>query len=186
MSHEAVQTAQDQDQAPYEMNQQQPSRTELDMSLEVLHSNDAVHDDASPHKEKIPRTSGSDLQNGKDVYAGMKNDVEKSAGINSSPSSSNTEPVAAKDANLVEWDGPDDPENPMNFSFGRKVLITGLFSSLTLWATFSSSIFSTATGVTSQEYQVSVEVMTLGTSLPILVCHFDEVHPLESVPKLTL
>ena len=176
MSHEAVQPAQDR--APHEMDQPQPSRTELNMSPEVLHSNGAVHDDTSPHEEKIPSTLESGLQNSEDAPAGLNNDVEKSAGINSSPSSGNAEPAATKDQNLVEWDGPDDPENPMNFSFWRKVLITGLFSSLTLWATFSSSIFSTATGVTAEEYQVSVEVMTLGTSLPILVCHSDEVHPL--------
>lgn len=75
------------------------------------------------------------------------------------------------DANihLVEWDGPDDPELPMNFPFWRKSLITCIFSTLTIWVTFSSSVFSAATTVTSKEFHVSKEVMTLGTSLTVLV-----------------
>jgi hypothetical protein len=87
-----------------------------------------------------------------------------------------TEPV--KDPNLVEWDGPNDPDNPQNFSPSKKWLITALFSSLTMWVTFSSSVFSQATGVTSEEFHVSTEVMTLGTSLPVFVsspiCQYDD------------
>jgi DHA1 family multidrug resistance protein-like MFS transporter len=74
-----------------------------------------------------------------------------------------------KDPNLVEWDGPDDPENPQNFSRGRKWLITMILSTLTVWITFSSSVFSEATMVTAEEYHVSTEVMTLATSLPVFV-----------------
>ncbi|KAJ5490119.1 Major facilitator superfamily domain general substrate transporter [Penicillium expansum] len=72
------------------------------------------------------------------------------------------------DIYLVEWDGPDDPELPMNFPFWRKSLITCIFSTLTIWVTFSSSVFSAATTVTSKEFHVSKEVMTLGTSLTVL------------------
>ncbi|CAI7673691.1 unnamed protein product [Penicillium manginii] len=82
------------------------------------------------------------------------------------------QPVADKpevvDPYLVEWDGPNDPELPMNYPFWKKTLITCIFSTLTTWVTFSSSVFSTASGVTSQEFHVSVEVTTLGTSLTVL------------------
>ncbi|CZR67551.1 probable fluconazole resistance protein [Phialocephala subalpina] len=71
----------------------------------------------------------------------------------------------ATDPNLVEWDGPDDPENPMNFKPSRKWIITIATSLITFVATFSSSVFSTATVATSEEYHVSTEVTTLGTSL---------------------
>lgn len=70
-----------------------------------------------------------------------------------------------KDPNLVEWDGPDDPENPQNFSSLRKWVITLTMSSMTMWITFASSVFSTATQVTAKEFNVSTEVMVLGTSL---------------------
>lgn len=73
------------------------------------------------------------------------------------------------DTNLVEWDGPDDPENPQNMSRARKWIITMSLSTMTIWVTFASSVFSQATVVTSTEYHVSEEVMTLATSLPVFV-----------------
>ncbi|KAJ5488656.1 Citrinin biosynthesis cluster MFS transporter mrr1 [Penicillium diatomitis] len=81
--------------------------------------------------------------------------------------SSSLEKPTEKDPNLVEWDGPDDPENPQNFSRGRKWLITVTMSSMTMWITFASSVFSTATLVTAKEFNVSTEVMTLATSLTV-------------------
>lgn len=70
----------------------------------------------------------------------------------------------------MDWDGPDDPENPQNFSVAKKWMITILMSSMTMWVTFSSSVFSSGTVVTAQEFHVSTEVMTLATSL--VLCGF--------------
>ena len=77
------------------------------------------------------------------------------------------EKAPEKDPNLVEWDGPDDPENPQNMPKWRKWVLTMTLSSLTMWITFASSVFSTATMVTAKEYNVSTEVMTLATSLVV-------------------
>ena len=80
-----------------------------------------------------------------------------------------------EDSNLVTWDGPEDPGNPMNWPLRKKILVTFTFSMTTFVITFSSSVFSTATQVTAVEFGVSEEVMTLGTSLFVLVrealCH---------------
>lgn len=72
-------------------------------------------------------------------------------------------------ADLVGWDGPNDPENPQNWSRSKKYTITVFYSSLTFCLTFASSVFSTATMVTAKLYGVSNEVMVLGTSLFVLV-----------------
>lgn len=40
-------------------------------------------------------------------------------------------------------------------------------SAMTMWVTFASSVFSAATRTTANEFGVSSEVMTLGTSLVI-------------------
>lgn len=95
-------------------------------------------------------------------------DLEKEAGF-AAPTSAK-DATLEKDPNLVEWDGPDDPENPQNFSPARKWAITMCLSSLTIWVTFSTSVFSQATQVTAAEYGVSDEVMILATSLPLFVC----------------
>ncbi|MCJ1300577.1 hypothetical protein MMC08_003374 [Hypocenomyce scalaris] len=77
-------------------------------------------------------------------------------------------PQGPEDPNLVGWDGPNDPENPMNWPRSKKWLVTSFFSFMTFVITFSSSVFSTATVVTSTEFGVSQEVTTLGTSLFVL------------------
>lgn len=73
-----------------------------------------------------------------------------------------------KDPNLVDWDGEDDPGNPMNFPEWKKWMITVVAGLMTFSVTFASSVFSTATTVTSQIFGVSEEVMILGTSLFVL------------------
>ncbi|KAL4812788.1 major facilitator superfamily domain-containing protein [Aspergillus spinulosporus] len=73
----------------------------------------------------------------------------------------------SKDPNLIEWAGPDDPENPQNMPHWRKWVITMTLSSMTMWLTFASSVFSTATLVTAQQFGESTEVMILATSLVV-------------------
>lgn len=45
------------------------------------------------------------------------------------------------DPNIVWWDGPDDPENPMNWPSWRKVLTCTIISILTFVTPLASSIF---------------------------------------------
>jgi MFS transporter, DHA1 family, multidrug resistance protein len=74
----------------------------------------------------------------------------------------------ATDPNLIEWDGPDDPENPLNWSKSKKWITTCVLGLMTFCVTFASSVFSNATVPTSLIYGVSTEVTTLGTSLFVL------------------
>jgi MFS transporter, DHA1 family, multidrug resistance protein len=79
-----------------------------------------------------------------------------------------SEKPSSSDNTLVDWDGPNDPQSPFNFSFRRKWLITISLSFLNATTTFSSSIFSTATKQTAEYFHVGEEVMVLGTSLYLL------------------
>jgi hypothetical protein len=95
----------------------------------------------------------------------------------SSPSSDNVmgadpnRAITGRDPNskIVGWNGPDDPDNPKNWPNRRKWMITVSLGMLTWVVTFASSIFSTATRPAAKEFGVSIEVMTLGTSLFVLV-----------------
>ncbi|KAF5609339.1 uncharacterized protein FSUBG_4132 [Fusarium subglutinans] len=74
-------------------------------------------------------------------------------------------------SDTIMGDGPgqtDDPDNPKNWPNRRKWMITVSLGMLTWVVTFASSIFSTATRPAAEEFGVSVEVMTLGTSLFVL------------------
>lgn len=72
------------------------------------------------------------------------------------------------DPNVVTWKGKDDPENPMNWTRAKKWRATILLAMMTFCVTFASSVFSTATTQTAAQYGVSMEVMTLATSLFVL------------------
>lgn len=69
---------------------------------------------------------------------------------------------------LVDWDGPNDPANPMNFPRSKKWVITMSTALMTFVVSFASSVFSTATQVTAVEFGASLEVMILGVSLYVL------------------
>ena len=45
------------------------------------------------------------------------------------------------DPNIVDWDGPDDPENPLNWSAGKKWANIAVLSALTLLTPLASSMF---------------------------------------------
>ncbi|EFE29938.1 MFS multidrug transporter, putative [Trichophyton benhamiae CBS 112371] len=96
-------------------------------------------------------------------------DLEKGELPGSAPSPPLSYDEPKKNPDLVNWEGPHDPENPRNFSRMRKWYITMMLSLLTFCITFSSSVFSQATAVTAKIYGVSVEVTTLGTALIVLI-----------------
>ncbi|MCJ1223373.1 hypothetical protein MMC12_000013 [Toensbergia leucococca] len=79
---------------------------------------------------------------------------------------------AEKDMNLINWEGPDDPENPQNWKASKKWWMTIGMSMMTFCITFASSIFSTDTIVTARDFHLSIEVTTLGTTLFVLVSSY--------------
>lgn len=57
-------------------------------------------------------------------------DVERSSG--SVVEKSADEGLEAKDPNVVDFDGPDDPENPMNWPSAKKTVAIAIVSLMTL------------------------------------------------------
>jgi DHA1 family multidrug resistance protein-like MFS transporter len=66
---------------------------------------------------------------------------------------------------IVEFTGPDDPLNPLNWSIRKRVFATVMLSLTTFVVTFASSVFSSALRFVAVEFGISDEVATLGTSL---------------------
>lgn len=111
----------------------------------------------------------SDVTNGdKDLEASSNDrrneDVEKQQ--QNQQQSDNKE--EERDPNVVDWDGPDDPQNPMNWSSYRKWGIAVSMGLMTFVVTFASSVFSAATEVTAMQFGVSSEVMILAVALFVL------------------
>jgi hypothetical protein len=76
-------------------------------------------------------------------------------------------PVA--DEFLVEFSGPDDPDNPKSWTARRRWIITLTVGILVFTVTFASSIFSVNIGIVKDKFQVSQVVATLGVALFVLV-----------------
>jgi DHA1 family multidrug resistance protein-like MFS transporter len=73
--------------------------------------------------------------------------------------------------NLVDFDGPNDPDNPKNFPKWRKWAITTSMGFMTFAVTFSSSIFSVAVAPVAEEFHISTVASTMGVALFLFVRH---------------
>ncbi|KAL8790047.1 MAG: hypothetical protein Q9195_006549 [Heterodermia aff. obscurata] len=73
-----------------------------------------------------------------------------------------------ENAAVVDFEGPEDIGNPMNWAPQRKWGITAILAGMTFTTTFTSAIFSTSVDLTAKEFKSSTEVMALGTSLFLL------------------
>ena len=62
------------------------------------------------------------------------------------------------DTHQVSWDGPDDPENPKNWSFKRKWAATIVVSSFTFISPVSSSMVAPALSTIASEFHITNEV----------------------------
>ena len=58
-------------------------------------------------------------------------DVERQTKPENDESDPADKEVATKDPNLVDWDGPDDPANPMNWKTSKKIAAIGIVSAIT-------------------------------------------------------
>ncbi|KAL5372726.1 hypothetical protein DPSP01_013288 [Paraphaeosphaeria sporulosa] len=72
------------------------------------------------------------------------------------------------DAFLVVFNGPDDPDNPKNWTTRRRWAITVVVGMLVFTVTFASSIFSVNIGIVEEQFQVTQVVATLGVALFVL------------------
>lgn len=72
---------------------------------------------------------------------------------------------AEREAYVVDFDGPDDPLHPMNWSLKKKFIISAICAFTSLGSTFASSVLSAATARIAVYFHVSVEVATLSSSL---------------------
>lgn len=110
--------------------------------------------------DEVPRKSEEHGQQG---LNGAVMDVEKGVEIGSAGG-------PPPDRFLVEFDGPDDPGNPKNWTPRRRWCITISMGLMVFTVTFASSIFSVNLGVIVDKFDVTIVTATLGVALFVLVC----------------
>lgn len=73
--------------------------------------------------------------------------------------------IQTSQAELVEFEGPDDPYHPLNWVTHKKIVTTMLYGLVTMSATWASSAYSAGTVEIAEEFHVGTQVATLGTTL---------------------
>jgi len=76
--------------------------------------------------------------------------------------------VKTTEAEIVDFDGEDDPYRPINWPFRKKLVTTLLYGLTTMGSTWASSVYSPAIDQVSKEYGVGTEVSLLGLSFLLL------------------
>ncbi|KAI9695316.1 MAG: hypothetical protein M1820_008723 [Bogoriella megaspora] len=75
----------------------------------------------------------------------FRRDLERRDNSSSQDSETATKGEASKDPDIVDWEGPEDPENPMNWPTSKKVAAIGIVSLITMLSPLASTIISPAT-----------------------------------------
>ncbi|KAI9744192.1 MAG: hypothetical protein M1818_002344 [Claussenomyces sp. TS43310] len=118
--------------------------------------------------------------------ADVQNDLEKQDTVHSRPATSLrarltrtqsltrrntrgrfTHPLAhikTSEANIVEFDGPDDLYRPVNWPYRKKLITTILYGLTTMGSTWNSAIYASGTRSVAKEFGVGNEVAVLGTA----------------------
>jgi DHA1 family multidrug resistance protein-like MFS transporter len=107
-------------------------------------------------------TSRKSKEDHQDVSNDAIPDVEKGVGTGSAGQ--------LADRFFVEFDGPNDPENPKNWTPKRRWGITISMGLMVFTVTFASSIFSVNLDVIVEKFDVTLVTATLGVALFVLVC----------------
>ena len=106
----------------------------------------------------------------KDIMnADLDRDVEKQTKDQTPPQEAASPVEEERDHSLVEFDGPNDPDNPKNWTARKRISITMCLALMTFVVTFSSTIFAVAIQPVAEEFNVGTVTATLGVALFLLV-----------------
>ncbi|TVY15307.1 Efflux pump radE [Lachnellula arida] len=114
--------------------------------------------------------NSQDYESSNSVYSGVINqrddvasrqDIESQAGHENSDTDTTVQEKAAKDPNIVDWDGPDDPAKPMNWSSAKKIGAIAMVSLITMLSPLASTIIAPSTPQVMKAFNSTNE--TLGS-----------------------
>ncbi|KAF2658464.1 MFS general substrate transporter [Lophiostoma macrostomum CBS 122681] len=112
-------------------------------------------------------------------------DVEKGALNENGAAQAEPEEPKAADPNIVDWDGPDDPENPMNWSSRKKATAIAIVAIITFLSPLTSTIIAPATAEVMETFHSTdatlgafvTSVYLLGyTSGPLVLAPLSELY----------
>ncbi|KAH7039896.1 major facilitator superfamily domain-containing protein [Microdochium trichocladiopsis] len=102
--------------------------------------NDDQHDVESQQHQQQHSDSGSETAHAPHEDEVPEKQPEPEDQLRTSPKGPGEDSNNAQDPNLVTWDGPDDPENPLNWSSSKRWTTVAVVSYLTFLAPLSSTV----------------------------------------------
>jgi|SRR5690242_836268 len=128
----------------HSLHPNQPTKAEI-IDLAALEGHDAdipSNLGSIRNVSSTPSTRPHSPSNEKEVNTTtLEQDVEKGIRPTSSSTGEEGAEAAEQDPNIVDFDGPDDPQNPMNWRFTKKWGMVLLISAITFLTPLASSIF---------------------------------------------
>ncbi|WEW55571.1 hypothetical protein PRK78_001002 [Emydomyces testavorans] len=127
-----------------------------------------TYPDLEQHPTALSRIATHRSQHSATVGAGVRSRVPKGPLPAFGAGKPYPPPLPEKEEYVVEFDGPDDPLHPQNWSMKRKVATAVILAWTSIISSFTSSVFSTATSDVARTFGVSIEAGILGLSLYVL------------------
>jgi hypothetical protein len=122
----------------------------------ILHEKSSKQWTASPAPTEI---GGADFDKDIEKEGASRDDSTGTTPIPSIHGDSKNETEERDDPNIVSWDGPDDPENPMNWASGRKWAAISMVSAVTFLTPLGSSIFAPGVPLVMSEFHSNSQIL---------------------------
>lgn len=125
-------------------NATHPTRSEIiDLAAAEGHDTDIPSNLGYVHQTPTEPSTGPNKQlDVKETSASaMEKDVEKASNSESIANTEMQDEETEQDPNIVDFDGPDDPTNPINWPFAKKWGMVFLISAITFLTPLASSMF---------------------------------------------
>ncbi|KAI0169393.1 bicyclomycin resistance protein [Hypoxylon sp. FL1284] len=157
--------------------------TQLQLRRKISQAVDEGHDADIPSSEGYVLSEQEELRRQRSIIDRRRNsiasrsksnhDLEKGQLPTEAALSSSNDDEDNDDSdsspNIVWWEGPDDPENPYNWSTWRKFLNCGLISAMTFISPLASSIFAPGVPqVVAEFHSTSLEIAAFVVSVYVL------------------
>ncbi|KAJ5658213.1 MFS transporter cpaT [Penicillium longicatenatum] len=132
-----------------------------------------------------PAASNPASQHGNDDNPSSHGDMDIEKGLAPNATTTELQQDALRDPNIVDWDGPDDPENPLNWTKRKKVNATVSIALITLLTPLGSSMFAPGIGQLAVKFHLTntelqsfvVSVYLLGYCFgPLLIAPLSEMY----------
>lgn len=152
----------------------QPTQAEI-VDLAALEGHDADIPSNLGSIHRVPSKSYTRPQsstNEKDIkFPALENDTEKGVSPASNSTAAGDDEAAEQNPNIVDFDGPDDPQNPMNWNVTKKWGMVSLVSAITFLTPLASSMFAPGVSEVMRDFN-STNDMLAGFMVSVYVLGF--------------